>query len=479
MDQPFLPEHSIAALSGNNAPVHDEIVATDLPVIGDIPKDLNGIYVRNGPNPHFAPHWRYHAYDGDGMLHSATFERGRVTYRNRWIRTAALNEEIAAGRALWQGLKEKPRADRPDMPLKDTSNTDVKFHNGRLLTMWYLAGQPYHVDVRTLETIGPAELGGVTRLSAHARPDERTGELMFFDYGKEPPYMTYGVVGPDGAVRTRTDIPLPGPRLPHDMAITEHYSILHDFPLFIGDEARAQGRHKLSFHADVPSRFAVIPRHGRTADVRWFEARPGFMLHVVNAWEEGEEIVMLGTPYRVHEDGAGGLDGERLLRTIHKRQRDYLLQAWRFNLRTGATTETVIDDVLNSEFPIINSAFQGRRNRYSYNVLFPQGGDEEPRFPGIVKYDLDTGGYRAFSEGPHMFYNEPGFAPRDGATAEDDGYLVTFAWNPRAQRSELQIFDADDDHFARGPRARVILPQRVPNGFHATYVSETRLATGW
>ena len=138
----------------------------------------------------------------------------------------------------------------------------------------------------------------------------------------------------------------------------------------------------------------------------------------------------------------------------------------------------MIDDVLNTEFPVINTAYQGRRNRYTYNVVFPLGGDEEPRFPGLVKYNLETGGYRAFSDGPHVFYNEPGFAPRDGATAEDDGYLVSFVWLPREMRSEVQIFRAEDSEFGRGPIARVLLPRRVPTGFHATYVRAARLATG-
>ena len=65
-----LPFSENPALNGPNAPVHDEIVAHDLPVIGELPKDLNGVYVRNGPNPYFDPVWRYHAYDGDGMLHA-------------------------------------------------------------------------------------------------------------------------------------------------------------------------------------------------------------------------------------------------------------------------------------------------------------------------------------------------------------------------------------------------------------------------
>ena len=70
-------------------------------MIGELPQDLNGIYVRNGRNAFFPPDWRYHAYDGDGMLHAIYFDRGRVSYRNRWIRTAGLDEEQTASRSLW------------------------------------------------------------------------------------------------------------------------------------------------------------------------------------------------------------------------------------------------------------------------------------------------------------------------------------------------------------------------------------------
>lgn len=471
-----LPVHDIPALSGNNAPVDREDYFHDLPVIGEMPADFSGLYVRNGPNAYFPPDWRYHAYDGDGMLHAVRFERGRVSYRNRWIRTAGLQEEQAAGRALWKGLKEPFRADRPDEPLKNTSNTDVKYHAGRLVSMWYRSGMPYAVDPYTLETLGTADYdGALDRISAHSRPDEHTGELLWFDYALRAPYMRYGVIGPDRKSRHAIEVPLPGPNLPHDMAVTEHYTILHDFPLRPDPEALAAGRYKVRFHADQPSRFGVLPRYGQAGQIRWFEAKPAYMLHVVNAWEEGEEVVMVGTPYRLHEDEHGRPDVRRLERTIHLRQRDFLLYEWRFDLKTGRTRERVIDDVLNTEFPVINSAFQGRRNRWSYHVLFPQGGREEPRFPGLVKYDLETGGYIAVSAGPQFFYNEPGFAPRDDARSEDDGYLVTLAWNPAEQRSEIQLFDCLGPRIAQGPVARVPLPRRVPHGFHATFVSQRTL----
>ena len=180
---------------------------------------------------------------------------------------------------------------------------------------------------------------------------------------------------------------------------------------------------------------------------------------------------MVGTPYRMHETDDGKIDARRLERTINQRQRDFMLYEWRFNLRTDSTRERIIDDVLNSEFPVINSAYQGRRNQFSYNIVFPQGGREEPRFPGLVKYNIDTGSYVAYSEGPQSFYNEPGFAPRDNCRAEDDGYLISYVWNDREQRSEIQIFDALGPQIGHGPIARILMPQRIPNGFHATYVS--------
>ena len=471
-----LPVHDIPALDGNNAPVTQECFSDTMTVIGEVPKDLNGIYFRNGPNAYYQPDWRYHAYDGDGMVHAVQFDQGKVSYRNRWVQTQGLQEEREAGHSLWKGLKEPMRQDRPDQPLKNTANTDVKFHAGRIVAMWYRSGMPYALDPVTLETLGTADYDhAFEKISAHSRPDEHTGELMFFDYSLTAPYMQYGVIGPDRKLRTKIEIPLPGPRLPHDMAVTENYSILHDFPLWPDAQALKAGRYKVKFHADQPTRFAVVPRHGTTDQIQWFEAKPTYMLHVVNAWEEGDEIVMVGTPYRVHETPDGELDARRLERTINQRQRDFMLYEWRLDLKTGKTHERVIDDVLNTEFPVINASYQGRKNQFTYNVLFPQGGREEPRFPGLVKYDITTGGYIAYSAGPQYFYNEPGFAPRDNSQSEDDGYLVMPVWNPLDKRSEIQVFDCKGARLAEGPIARILLPQRIPHGFHATFVSAKTL----
>jgi carotenoid cleavage dioxygenase len=92
-----------------------------------------------------------------------------------------------------------------------------------------------------------------------------------------------------------------------------------------------------------------------------------------------------------------------------------------------------------------------------------------PHFTGITRHDTDTGAFESHTDGPGVFYSEAPFAPRDGAVDEDDGYLVSFVWNANTTRSEIQVFDAR--RVKDGPIARVTLPQRVPMGFHAAWIS--------
>lgn len=470
--------NDVPVLQGAYAPIEAEHIYDRLEIIGDVPSDLNGMHVRNGPNRRFTPEGRYHWFDGDGMLHQILFDRGRVSYRNRWIMTDSLREELAAGRSMWKGVKEPPRKDRPDMPLKNTSNTDVKFHAGKLVSMWYLGGTVYQADPYTLETTG--KLGGGALplpVSAHSRVDEATGDFIFFAYGKEYPYMHYGVIGMDGQIKHQIPVELPGPRLPHDMAITPNYTILHDLPLFYDMEALKAGRHKIKFYAELPSRFAVVPRYGKPSDIRWFEAEPCYMYHVSNAWEEGDEIVMTGTPFRTPRDRDGRILADQMPKMPATLEHDFLFYEWRFNLRTGKTRERILDDIINSEFPVVNSALQGKKTRYSWNILMGRNRvPEQPRFCGMTRYDLHTGVVQAYTEGTEHWYSEAPFAPKDNWQAEDDGYLVGFVWNGRENRSECQVWDAKD--IAHGPVAKIIIPDRVPNGFHSTWVSAERLRTG-
>ena len=478
---PFGDAHG-PLLTGPYAPVADESALIDLPLLlGAIPQDLNGVYLRAGPNPRFAPNGRYHPFDGDGMIHAAQFRAGRLTVHNRWVRTDAFQQEDAAGQAAYWGIRETLLG-RADKPLKDSANTDLVGHAGKALALWYMSGDAYEIDPLTLRTLGKqraiAATGG--KISAHAKVDEITGELMYFDYGHEPPYMHYGVLGPDGALKHHVPIPLPGPRLPHDMAVTEHYSILHDLPLFHDEQARRIGRHKIDFHPELPARFGVIPRHGRSDELRWFEFTPCFLYHVVNAWESrderGEWITMVACRYMPATRADGSLDAARTARNVAELVMTARLWEWRMNLSTGAAEERCLDAEHNLEFPTFNAALTGRRTRFGY--LADQHAQSILQWNGLRKVDLDRGTtLSAWTDSAeHSWYSEPWFAAADRPQSEDHGYLIAFQFHAMQQRSTLDIFDARD--LGRGPLAQALLPRHVPVGFHGCWIGADRI-THW
>lgn len=459
---------------GVYAPIRDEITADTLTVIGEIPTDLNGVYLRNGPNRHYDAPGRYHLFDGDGMIHAVHFENGKARYRNRYVRTEAFDAESKMGQALWTGLMENPK-DNPfgnthGLNIKDSANTDVIYHRGRVLATWYLCGSPYGLDPLSLENYGAQNFMDTFHgdMMAHPKVDESTGELMWFDYGPQVPYMRYGVIGPAGRQSHVTEIDLPGARLPHDMAITANYSILMDLPLVQDQVARAAGKYRIFYDKSLVSRFAVIPRHGNGDQVRWFEARPCYIYHVINSWETGDEIVM--DVCRVKNPQHQTTFASPLSNMLAYLRLDAQLYRYRFNLRTGQTIETDLDDD-NIEFPSVDSRIMGRAHRYSYSMRLAN----EPTllFDGVVRYDSQEGVKQEHFFGPGRWGSEAPFAARDNSTGETDGYLVSFVTDQAAGTAEVDIFDASD--ITVGPIARVMLPQRIPSGFHATWVRADQL----
>jgi carotenoid cleavage dioxygenase-like enzyme len=457
-------------LDGPYAATHDEVTLDDLEVIGEIPNDLNGVYVRNGPNPQFDPRGRYHWFDGDGMVHALHLADGKASYRNRWIRTEAFERERKAGTAVWTGIMEPFEQNPAGAPEKDTGNTDVIFHRDHLLALWYRAGKPYVLDPVTLETVGSEDFGGTLRceVSSHAKVDEQTGELFFFDYDFSPPYMRYGVVGPDGVVKHFVPIDLPGPRLPHDMAITENYAILMDLPLMNDPAAAKAGRFKLKFDAGIPSRFGVIPRFGQAESIRWFDAHPCFIYHSVNSWEEGD-VVVLDVCRVKKPEPRSDLDGP-LAQMLSYLRLDAHLYRYRFDMRSGQTTEQMLDDD-NSEFPSINLGMVGRQTHYAYAMHISP--ETTLLFDGLMKYDVRSGSSETYWYGDGRWGSEAPFASRAGGAAEDDGYLLSYVYDERESRSDVEVLDAQD--VTAGPLCTIKLPVRVPLGFHATWVPGERL----
>ncbi len=470
-------------LNGGWLPVDTEWTAStpDLKVAGEIPKDLAGLYVRNSHVPVHESIGRYHPYDGDGMLHAIRFRDGKAVFRNRWIRTTGFLAEQAAGKSLWPGIVEPRRAARRGWgsigAMKDNAGTDVIVHAGKVLAAMSQCSEPYRLDPDTLETLGPDDRWArrlqPQGICSHFKVDEHTGEMMIFNFGEQAPYMHYGVVSPDNELVHYEPIELPGPRWPHDMGMTEHYSILHDLPMFFDEEILRQGGHRLRFHRDLPSRFGVIPRFGTNRDIRWFEAQPCYLLHLSNCYEDGDEIVMDGCIQYEPVPDMSGLpkDGyARLVAMTSLHDKKTLMHRWRFDLKTGRTVEHDLDDQV-TEFPMANGRHAGRPYRYSYNAI-PQEGFW--LLDGLKKYDLQTGRTQTYMMPPGCHVSEAPFAPRIGAKDEDDGYLITFVTNTHTMKGECAIFDARD--ITVGPICRIFLPDHVATGAHAYWAPDSVLA---
>lgn len=454
-------------LEGNFAPVQDELETNTLRVIGQLPPDLSGMFVRNGPNPQFSPIGRYHWFDGDGMLHGVRIRNSQAHYCNRYVRTKGFRMEREAGHAIWSGLLEPPQPENPHGPVKNTANTALVWHAGRFLATWE-GGAPHAIELPSLETAGVYTYDGklVSAFTAHPKVDPDTGEMMFFGYSPAtPPYLHYSVVSASGELLRTVPIDLPIGVMMHDFAITEHYSIFMDLPLTFNPQRMQRGEPVLMFEPQRPSRFGIVPRHGDNSNIRWFESPACYVFHTLNAHEEGDEVVLVACRM------ASTTVLESDLEPIETEGERACLYQWRFNLSTGTVREEALDD-RPSDFPRVNEQWLGRASRYGYTAKMAP--NPMPLFDGLIKYDLSNGTSQTHEFGEGRYGGEAVFAPRPGATTEDDGWLITFVHDEASGSSELVVVDAQN--VAAEPVARVIMPRRVPYGFHGAWVSEEQLA---
>jgi len=229
------------------------------------------------------------------------------------------------------------------------------------------------------------------------------------------------------------------------------------------------------FYKDQPSRFAIIPRRGRTEDIRWFEAAPTFVLHWLNAYEEGDEIVLDGyfqdEPMPRNYDGAPA-GYERMMSYLDQYKMGTHLHRWRFNLKTGQTTEQRLDERV-LEFGMFNQRYATKPYRYAYSAVQVPGWF---LFHGYVKHDLVTGQSWEVRLPEGQYASEAPFAPRINAQDEDDGYLITFVTNENTQGSELLLIDCK--RFEAGPVCRIALPHKLCSGTHSCWANGADMRDG-
>lgn len=435
-------------LTGNYAPVANEVTATELAVTGSLPEVLSGRYLRNGPNPFSAPEpSTYHWFAGDGMVHGIRLRDGRAEwYRNRWVRSA----EIA--RALGEPVRPGPV--HADMDF--ASNTNVIGHAGRTFAIVEAGARPYELTYE-LDTVGPTDFGGTLpgAYTAHPKRDPATGELhavsYYWGWGN---LVQYTVVDTAGAVRKVVDIEVGGPVSVHDMSLTERFVVIYDLPVVFDVEAATSGAgFPYRWDPDYRARVGLLDRDGGADDVRWFEVEPCYVFHPMNAYDDGDRVVLdvvrHGKMFDTHRLGPD--------------EGPPTLERWTVDVTGDKVVEERLDD-RGQEFPRVDERVVGRRHRYGYAGAFL--GNET----ALVKHDLDrrTSEVRLLASAGGA--SEAVFVPSGPEAGEDDGWVLAVVYDPDRDTSDLLVLNAGD--FTGEPQAIVHLPQRVPFGFHGNWVPD-------
>jgi len=437
-------------LQAGYAPVSDEVDAVDLVVEGALPTELSGLYVRNGSNPRTgeSPHW----FLGDGMVHGLRLDAGTATsYANRYVRTPLYAASAGFGAGVPGGEASQ-------------SNVSAIWHGGRLLTSGEV-GYPYELSPSDLSTVGVHDFDGrlTTSMTAHPKIDPATGQMHFFGYGFVDPFLTYHVADASGTLIHSTSVPVSGPTMIHDFAITETDAIFWELPVvfdldaavaMIGDAST--DTFPFTWDPSYGARIGVLPLGASGAEVVWHEIDPCYVFHGVNAYRDGASVVIDVCRHETMFDG--GTLGTGL--ALHR---------WTVNTSTGQVADDVIDERSDMELPTRDARRVGREHRYGYFVQ-NRPSEESVDLGGVIKHDYRTGERTLWDPGPAQHGGEWLFVADPSGDADDEGWLLSYLHDEATDASRFVVLDATD--IAAGPVASVALPQRVPYGFHGTWVAD-------
>jgi all-trans-8'-apo-beta-carotenal 15,15'-oxygenase len=444
-----------------------------LAVEGRLPARLEGTLYRNGPGRFSVgadrvPHW----FDGDGALSSVRIAGGSASGAARLVRTTGLEREERAGKRLFGGYGTplvRPFRELFLQDSKNTANTSVLLWQGRLFATCE-AGKPYEVNPDDLSTMGETSLGDtiVGAFSAHShRVPSRSCTYNFgVSHGPRGTQVDVYELPDRGGPRRIASFRVDGLRLNHDFAATDRYLVfafapqtLSLYSVLLGGKAPVGSA---KWDAARGTEIVVVPIDGPDR-IRRFRVDAFMLEHVVNAFEQGDEIAIDYTHYP-DADGlehfVGGLTSGRVDAPLRAEIRRAFIHPSRDTLRTEVLLPRAV------ELPRVSPDVEGGRHRYTYCVEFAARAGDAP-FGALLKHDLETGRIDAWGPGDRSYAGEGVFVPDPGGKNEDDGWLLSMVYDARSDRSRLAILDARA--IGDGPVASCHFDHAIPFGFHGAW----------
>ena len=461
-----MPEHPM--LAGGYAPIQMECDVADLVVEGEIPLSLNGIFFRNGPNPQYAPRGNYHWFAGDGMIHAFRIENGRVSYKNRWVRTVKWNKEREAGRSLFGAMNPFDNDESVQgIETDGLANTNIIWHGNKLLALEE-GHAPFELDPYTLESMGPCTFSDQLKgpMTAHPKIDPETGEMLFFGYnvdGALSEKMSFHVVDKDGRLTRSEFFEAPFPAMVHDFITTRDHVIFPIMPLTGSIDRAMKGLPVYAWEPDKGSHVGIMPRSGSVDDLRWFTSDAAFVFHPMNAYAKEDvitcDVCQFGqAPMFPFADGRPGDPAKSFA------------QLTRWTLDLGSETETYGVQLLDErkcEFPRLDERFSGLEYRFGYMACDSRPKEKAGLFNSIARVDHLTGKTTMHELPVGCATNEPIFVPTNSDSKQGEGVLLANVFDGNRNSSYLLVLDAEN--VDSEPLAVAHLDHRVPFGFHGNW----------
>jgi carotenoid cleavage dioxygenase-like enzyme len=456
-------------LQGNYAPVEEErdLGEDQLTVEGKIPAKLKGAFMRDGANVAYQPNDYVYPLDGDGMVHAVYFNEGHVEYKNRWVETNHLKTEQKFDRMIYGSvgkIVEVPQdvidAGGEPSPVRNTANTNVLYHGGKLVAMWE-GGFP-HLLNNDLSTVGLYDYEGALQpgdaMTAHPKVCPDTGQLVSCTQRWESP--NYWVQIFDANAKHMKTIPVELDRkgIIHDLQITENYVIIFYAPAFHSLEKAMKGEDPFMWEPELGMKIIVIPRDGNSKNMV-FETDPFFSWHFCNGFERGGEIVIDYVWISSIPFGKGQGTG------IEKQPRRMYRMTLDLATRKVVSNEQFSD--VFCEFSRVDERRMGKDYRYGFAASSNRDWGDAHGYNCTGRYDFQTGETKLWEFGEEANAGEPVYVANPDSDREEDGWVMCFVYNP-GEGAFLSILSAGD--FDNGPVAKVRIPGRVPNGFHANWM---------
>ncbi|KAF9889641.1 hypothetical protein FE257_007149 [Aspergillus nanangensis] len=408
--------------SGFMKPCRFEGDIQNLEVIGTIPKEIHGTFYRVMPDPALPPYidndpW----FNGDGSVSAFYINDGVCDYKQRYVQTEKFQKERSARKALMGKYRNK-YTDAIEFQIRTTSNTNVVYHNGKLLACKE-DGLPYAMDPLTLETIGYWDFEGQVQsmtFTAHPKFDPTTKEMVCFGY-----------------------------------------------------EARGDGTPDICYY--------VADAKGKITETvwLWFRSPNAFPGHLSNAYENEQGSIIVDLPmcdknaFFWWPDKHGRAPKPEEITTHMKR---FIIDP------KSNDMELPVPELLlakQGEFPRIDDRVAMRDYSHVFLNVFdptlpmnipaiaPVMGGGGPLFNAIGHFNVKTREYSHFFPGPTSLVQEPIFFPRSSQAPEGDGYVMVLVNQYETMASDLAIIDTVD---MSNPVAIVKLPVRLRPGLHGNWV---------